>query len=357
MGDIHTRAPPIGRARVLLVSGGRSDAAILPGSDLTQVCVGCRLIEEERSLAPSTLSIALEVPPQHSAWRATLAAAIDRAPALRLALDPSQAELRVAVLSPRRRPSTTDLAQSLGPIAQPLCAVLDRQDRVVTPVHLLSDPLTRAKTVENLEKLARARRLRALANARPNSLDSQVDVQLLQRNPEGLWIDAGELHDGRFRFDHGEGFCLSLTNRAPKPVHPFVIDLGVGGGISLLYPLAGATEPLAPGKEIIVGQRHGDERSFEIPETLPYDDPGATPWSGDEFLKIFVSEEPTDLSLLLQGSLRTAHRLAQGTETRLSEALASILSNGHREVQAGPSPRTVAWTAQTLRVTLRRPSS
>ena len=343
------------RARVTMVGGVRSDAVLLAPANETAVQVGSRAT----SIAPgvgSAMVVDFDVPEAHAAWMMPVVAAVDEAPSLSRGHHARQPEVVVAVVGPRKTVGPRDRAKVLGPLDRPVAVVVDTDDRLVLPVRWRLDSASRAETATALERLARHRRLSALANPQPSPLAGQVTMQLQRREPDGfLWQPASlGASDRPPRFDVGEEFAVTLTNHGTAPVYAHVLALGVGGGVGLIYPQGGACEALVPGHTVWAGDRPGGEMWFEIPDTLPFERPGERPWTGIETLLLLVAAEATDLRPLLQARYRDSVWCDPSAPHSLADHLGDILSHGYREVRTGHSPRSVAWHAETMAVQLRR---
>lgn len=72
---------------------------------------------------------------------------------------------------------------------------------------------------------------------------------------DGVWVEAEPKVDGGLPvFFEGERIAAQITNRHTAPIYVSVLDFGLTGALGLLYPWAGASEELAPGKCIELGR-------------------------------------------------------------------------------------------------------
>ena len=96
------------------------------------------------------------------------------------------------------------------------------------------------------------------------------------------------------------------------------------GRIGLIYPVEGASEPLAAGRSIEIGVREGEKIELYMPDNFPYlpDPEDESPGGGTETLKLFATTHEADFSPLVQEDLRDlGPGTAKGAGTPLGELL------------------------------------
>jgi hypothetical protein len=104
-------------------------------------------------------------------------------------------------------------------------------------------------------------------------------------------------HDRWVRLDddaeveEGDRLSFGVFNHHDEPLHIYVLDFGLTGNISPVYPVHGTSDPLQPGREIEIGTLK-DKLDLVVPEGAPD--------GGEEILKLFASTREIDLSPLFQ---------------------------------------------------------
>lgn len=131
-------------------------------------------------------------------------------------------------------------------------------------------------------------------------------------------FNLGRLENGRWeRLDDGaevqEGDKISfgVVSHHDEPLYIYVLDFGLTGNVSQLYPVRGVSDPLTPGRTIEIGTMR-DDLDLVVPD-------GAAD-GGEEILKLFAAVRELDLSSLVQ-------TVPQGTtrgEARTRDARATI---------------------------------
>lgn len=115
------------------------------------------------------------------------------------------------------------------------------------------DPSADEKLAEALEKLAKQRSLRALANA-ASPLNDGIKVTVLrvegEITDEGKFLPKGEqpvpapTAQANYVFPPGVYFKLKIENQTGKDIFVAVINIATDGGIKIMYPRRGVREPL-----------------------------------------------------------------------------------------------------------------
>jgi hypothetical protein len=315
---------------------------------------GARAVEESRDLGEMRLRVQVEAGNGEDAV-AGLRELLERSPLLRLVGAGEPAQARVYLVGPRESAGPQDPVPQLGAVVEPVWAVVGEDGLLSMPVHPAAEPDAASAVVENLETAARYRHALELRNPAPaDALRGKVDLVLKRRGADGAWVDAEPDPGGRVVYEDGDTFALEILNRHTEPVFVSVLDFGLAGGIDLLYPVAGASEALAPGRSASTGMREGDEIQLVIPDgfaALP-DPLDSAREEGTETFKLIATTAPTDFSVFLQEGFRDAFVPASPAEELLGLALTGA---GTRDVSR--PTRTTAearWTTVERSITLRR---
>jgi|GEM_PF-733957 len=219
--------------------------------------------------------------------------------------------------------------------------------RVPYPVF---EPGSVVRVIEDLEIRSRFLHVERLVDLDPgNPLRDRVELTLLRQGPDGSWSPAeksGEAEEPVYR--EGEALAIELAHRFDRPLYLHVLCLGPTGGVTLIHPVAGASQAQEPERRVRLGVRTGEE----LPVSLPAEHPTG---SGRLRIKLFATTHETDLSWLVQKRYREA-----GKRSVLERRLAAALQGGaRREAISGPAPDDELWTAVTrsFRVRARRAES
>jgi hypothetical protein len=98
------------------------------------------------------------------------------------------------------------------------------------------------------------------------------------------------LDDGA-EVEEGDRISFGVVNHHGQPLHIYVLDFGLTGNISQVYPVHGVSDPLEAGRTIEIGT---------LNDTLDLVVPDGAPDGGEEILKLFATARETDLSPLFQ---------------------------------------------------------
>jgi hypothetical protein len=208
--------------------------------------------------------------------------------------------------------------------------------------------------VENLEQAARYRRVLSLRNP-DGALRGKLDLRLLRLGDDGTWAAAAPDPDaGRIVYTEGERVGFEIESRHAAPLYVSVLDLGVAGGLGLLYPAAGDSEQLAAGGSLRVGVRDGDELVLAFPEgaALRPDPTDGGAVEGTETFKLIATAGPADFGSLLQHGFRSVG----GARSTAEELMALALGAGGRRDVSRPVtlPAADAWVTVERAFSLRR---
>ena len=113
-----------------------------------------------------------------------------------------------------------------------------------------------------------------------------------------LDFNLGRLKNGRWEpladgeeVEEGESISFGVVSHHAEPLHIYVLDFGLTGNVSQLYPVHGVSDPLAPGRTIEIGTLM-DKLDLIVPD-------GAQD-GGEEILKLFATAREVDLTPLFQ---------------------------------------------------------
>ncbi|MDY7091675.1 MAG: caspase family protein [Acidobacteriota bacterium] len=141
---------------------------------------------------------------------------------------------------------------------------------------------------------------------RNSALAGRVELRLHRRRQDGSWeplaLDAG---DGPC-LPEGTRLGIEVHNHADQTIYPALLDFGLTGRISVLYPVPGSQEPLPPGGVLRLGMRpQGAALHLQLPPSTQPAESGK-PRHGTERIKLFATTQPADFSCLRQPPWRSA---------------------------------------------------
>ncbi|MDY7094398.1 MAG: caspase family protein [Acidobacteriota bacterium] len=289
----RSAAEPLAEVTVTEVGAVESWGRIGDGGGLEELPPGCRAFEVARpadafrlpvALLPATAAPEGEEKGSGEAPRARLMAAIEGEPSLRPVASPGDAEVVVGAVE-----------EAGGGAAW---IVHSRDGSRLGSAHPLAGPESVEGICINLTR--RARILQLLELAREGMGHLEVGLELLSPDsPEGLWETGGGGRGGREKdYRIGERMVFEISNRGGEEVFPYLFHLGADGEVSLLDPVPGGHEALAPGRCRRVGE---GRRVFHATDSRQ---PGQEP--PDELLVLFASSRQLDLDIFLQPGYRGA---------------------------------------------------
>jgi hypothetical protein len=175
------------------------------------------------------------------------------------------------------------------------------------------------KITRALEAFAKQRNLLTLGNA-ASSLNNGIKVSVvrvegkLTKGPDGKvkgqreYLLSAPENQTNYFFEQGVQFKLRLENQSAQDLYLTVINISTDGAINIMYPQAGARDPLRKGRSI---------------ETIYYET--AAP-AGLDTYKIIATTQYTDFSFLAEEAIR---RSAQSPlEWLLSQAAKATRGKG-----------------------------
>jgi hypothetical protein len=262
-------------------------------------------------------------------------------PALRLVETRDDAEMQISLVQPRTQVQAFDPVPQLGAISEAIWAVVDRTGQLVMPVQRQHERQAVSLLLENLEKRVRYDNILNLRNRSVQDvLRGKLVMQLLQRNADGTWRDAAvDPVSNAITYRDGDMIAVRVTNYHALSVYCCLLDMGLAGKISLLYPEPGSNKALSSGYTLHVGVRAGDEIQLYIPTV---EHTGASlPLKEEETFKLIATTYEADFSLFAQDSYRgEIERVANDPFSQLLE----MVWNGSRDAHHPAMQPMDAWT-------------
>ena len=335
---VRGNTPQLGRLRIVALKAGRARAEVVEERGSHAIAAGVRAVEDAHAYAPLRLAVEVRDAAEQPQRLAVMARCLHKSRLMRRVRPGEGADFCVYLLPPRQACSQAPVPQ-LETLAEPTWAVVDRSGALVMPPRTAGQPGAVATIAANLETLARFRYALQLENrASTQVLAGCADLGLL-RFTEGQWQPAcGSDEAGLPAYQVGEDLALAIRHRHSAPLYVTVLNFGLDGSISLVYPPPGARQALLPGYELRVGA--GDEGPLQIflPPEVPFDRRAFQ--SGVEYFKLFATATDTDFQVLLQSGVRDGPAPAP-------ESLESLLAaavGGRRNVR---QVQQESWTTVT----------
>ncbi|MFK8016975.1 MAG: caspase family protein [Gammaproteobacteria bacterium] len=200
------------------------------------------------------------------------------------------AAVRLYVLEPREQVDDSSPVPQLASVPVRTFAIVDRQGQLQGPVHPVDEDGVVELLVKNLETLARYQN--ALVLDCPNA-NLDVEFNILRQNENNEWVSA---NGGDQVFHPGDRLAFEIINNDDRAVFASVLDFGLTGRVSLLYPPRRAGEMIDPGHTLRIGVRQ------KIKLSIPDDMPGT---EGVETYKCLVATDETDFRWLQQDGMRS----------------------------------------------------
>lgn len=353
--DVHAQGTKIATAETMLgsikiteVRAVRATAKVLPESKADAIEAGARAVEREHVYGEFRMPVQL-VTAGDDAVVASMRKAIEASPLLQL-VGPGDrtASLRVYLLEPRIAASTDDVVPQLGALAARTWAVVSNGGELVMPPKPVGD---HAAVTANLKILALQRN--ALEIDKPNSaLRGKFELDLYRRDAAGEWIPAPPDESGGLSvFEEDKSIGFSITSKHNEPVYVNLLDFGITGGISVLYPPLGSSDALGMKISFDVGKGGRDEDiAPTFPDNYPFTSDGPT--EAIETVKLFVTKTPADFRFLGQTGTRSA-----SVSSPFQQLLESAMGGGPstRDISGARLPAdTDDWTTVVRQFVLRR---
>jgi hypothetical protein len=314
------------------------------------VTAEARIVAETRAGAIVPLTRAVEIAHNYgdmwlkvylSKEASQLKQLLSASPALRLVEARDDAEVQISLVQPRTQVQAFDPVPQLGAISEAIWAVVDRTGQLVMPVQRQRERQAVSLLLENLEKRVRYDTILNLRNrGGQDVLHGKLVMQLLQRNVDGTWRDATvDPVSNSITYQDGDMIAIRVTNYHALPVYCCLLDMGLAGTISLLYPEPGSNKALSSGHTLQVGVRVGDEIQLYIP-TVEHT-VASLPLKEEETFKLIAITYEADFSLFAQDSYRgERERVANDPFSQLLE----MAWNGSRDTRRPAMQPMDTWT-------------
>jgi hypothetical protein len=346
----------LGRVEVTSVQSLQSLAKITEEAQPGAISVASRAFETAHFYGEMRLVVSIKAPDPFRPVADELKGLIDQSDLLRLAEPGENADVCAYIIDRRATAGPQDPVPQLVPVDEPVWAVVGQDGQLTMPIHRTSQLGSALDIRDNLEKAVRYKQALAIRNSNPESaLRDKVKLLLLQKNAAGMWVEAEPKTSskeqreaaGQIIFEEGESIAVRITNEYDAPIYSSLLDLGLTGKISLLYPPPGAQEQLLPKRSIDVGNRPGSQWTpISVPRDFPYarEYEKDVPAGGVETLKLLVTTQPADFRQLVQQGYRDIGP-DRGMDSPLGRLLDMALTGyGTRDVEAYDAPADAEWT-------------
>ncbi len=278
---------PLGVIEITRVGSLTSEGLIREGKG--KLSAGARCVETTPAAGQFQLCIDLshlgEGPGRELAVR------IEQSQLLAVAQSPGAADISVHVVLPGEPAATGEPLPQAEKVDTPTWAVIDRAGELVMPLHAVSEVKAIDTLVSNLEAKARYRNALTLDN--PGS-ELNVEFNIYRANPD---TDLQKANGGDFEFVEGDCLAFEVVNHEDQAVFVSVLDFGLTGRISLLFPPNKTSEMIAAGQTLKIG---AGERKIRlgVPRELAAN-------QGTETMKAFITSDEADFRWLQQEGTRS----------------------------------------------------
>lgn len=264
---------------------------------------GMRAVESARSLSGVRLTVEIVAPPGHASVE-RLTERMARSPFLWKAGPGDPADVRVYLLEPRKSCRLEDPAPMLGPLSEETWVPVGRDGFLAGPAFPRKHQEAVESVVENLENVARLRGLARIRND-GSPLKEQVDF-VIHRLEEGRCVAPALTAGNSPVFFEGDRLVFEIRNRSPRKLYVYILDIGLTGKVSPVFPALGAHQVLERGHSVFVGKGPGEDLQLFIPKDfhLLHRVPEGMPVEGLETLMLFVTPSPANFTPLYQPRMR-----------------------------------------------------
>lgn len=277
---------PLGLVEITHVGMLSAEGIIREGKGA--IGVGVRCVEKEPAASQYRLGIYLSA--LDEATRAEVTFQIEQSHLLDVAKAPEAADLCAYVVPPREKASAIDPLPQMGRIDQPSWAIVNREGECAMPLAAVSEDNVIGKLIDNLETLARYRNALRLDNS---ASDLNIEFNIYRVLENG---DLQNANSGDFQFHAGDYLAFEIINHGDKQVFANVLDFGLSGKISLIYPQRRAGELIEAGRTLRFGTGKAKIR-LSVPDKV---------LAKHETFKAFISSNEVDFRWLQQDGLRSA---------------------------------------------------
>jgi hypothetical protein len=322
-----------------------AEAVLVEEDDSDPAGPGSRAVEQARAYQ---LQLAVELASSSRFDTTELEAGIASCSLLRLAEAAEQGQVRVAPVEARQGLRPDDPAPQLGAVHEPSWVVVGRDGELLAPPCPVAAAGAARQVLEILESRARYWNILALQSP-DRSLRGCVELVIKRWRSGGWQVAEPEADGGEVVLEEDDRIALAVTNHAEIPLYLSILDLGVSGRISLVYPIEGAREVLPPDRTLELGVREGDELVLKLPQGYPVGDAAG----GTEYLKLFATRGELDLSPLTRTSVSS--KIAPSAVASLMTA--ALGGPGLRSARSTGCQADEQWTTVTRSFYLRRAST
>ncbi len=365
-------AEELARVRIESVAVASSAARVVESEDKKQLAVGQRAFLRVQRLPAPGLRIRLEAESERAR---ELRGLIEKSPLLHQTAGEEPAEALVRCLPPRAEVAADDPCPSLGPLREWTWAAVGNDGRLAVRTR----PATAGEAgrlVGDLESVVRFQSVLAIENLDPAThLRGRVRLAVMRRSPDRQTFVAAEPEpgDGVVVFDEGELMDLEIHNEHDAKVWITLMHFGCEQAIARLLPLPKHPSyrpdgyPLEAGEILKLADYFRQDPRFRVweglkiglPEGFPWAaEPGESPGSALDYLKLMVTPERADFEFLEQDPVHGPPELRDpGPQSHPLLQLARLYSSGQGgrslPLGAAESP-SHDWTTVTRPFGIRR---
>ncbi len=317
-------ARPLGRVEVTAVRAVESDVRLLEG----ELAAAARAVEESRRAEEPRFTVEIQAGAGGAAAAAELRATVLGSPMLSLAgagvadraaagareadraadvQAGGAADARVYFLPVRAQVGDGDAVPAAGALRQESWAVVGRDGELLMPVRAAGPAVVNVLR-GNLETRARYKLAMALLDP-GGPLRGKIELTV-RRHASSRWAEEnggnGKAAAGGPVFRAGERVCFEVVHGHAAPLYLYLLDFGLSGSISLIYPAAGGEQKPVPAHRVtVLGDDDLAPIKLFIPRGFPFPGGGAVPVGGwTETVKLFATTKEADFSPLVQGAVR-----------------------------------------------------
>lgn len=342
----------LGKIKVASVDSFTSEAEIIEEVRKGAVAPGMRAIPEkpDKPSGQGFLKVLIEgwaADEGFGAVRSRLKRELQSTPSVKIVDEPESADVLIKFGSIRAENSV-----SSGSGFRSYLSIHDAAEQtslLVPPQLFAKDTVNFRQIGENLKKIGEYRRLYYLRNP-AGVLAGKIDFQIFTQLEDRSWLDLDRTLTAKNALPVikiTDRIALRLVNRFSDPVYFCILDMGVAGDISILYPkrrgsnsgklldpFRGEQKALDdPALEDIgiaaLGFKPYEEFRLSFPENFPFilpEDGRQVPdiIEGIEIYKVIISTRPMDLGFIEQRGVRS-HEATKETDKRLERMVAETL--------------------------------
>jgi pimeloyl-ACP methyl ester carboxylesterase len=257
------------------------------------------------------------------------------------------------LLPARAAVAAGDPVPRAGALGAPAWAVTAENGDLLMPLKQAGDEAT---IRENLEKVARYRHALAIENPDPDSaLRGKFKLDLLRRSESGeLTVAEPEVAGGQVVYEEGDAIVFRITSDYDKAVFMSLVDFGITGAVELILPFREGRSQRELGPGIQFEYETSPKKLFRLtwPGNFPFVDTvdHATEAEGVETVKLFITEQEADFSVLQQKGVRSLG----GKASPLGDLLDSVFQGkGTRDI-GRDAPIDADWTTVSRSFVVRR---